>query len=88
MTICIMNRLIRSLPGSLPGGKIIREMDMRPKSKAELLESTYTEREKLEQKIAGLTPVELVYPGTHGGVVGQRHLAAPGGLGTTLDQLV
>lgn len=39
---------------------------MRLKSKADLLESTFTERSKLEQKIAGLTPAELEYPGTMG----------------------
>jgi len=39
---------------------------MRLKSKAELFESTFTERTKLEQKIAGMTPAELVYPGTMG----------------------
>ncbi len=39
---------------------------MRPKSKAELLESTYAEREALELKIARLTPAELVFPGTMG----------------------
>lgn len=37
---------------------------MRPQSKAKLLDSTFTERAKLEQKIARLTPAELVYPGT------------------------
>ena len=41
-------------------------MDMRLKSKAELLESTFTERAKLEQKITGLTPAELEYPGSMG----------------------
>lgn len=35
-------------------------------SKAELLESTFTERSKLERKIDGLTPTELEYPGTMG----------------------
>lgn len=39
---------------------------MRLKSKAELLESTFTERAILERKIAGLTPAELEYPGTMG----------------------
>ena len=39
---------------------------MYPRSKAELLTATYTEREKLENKIAGLTPAELVYPGAMG----------------------
>ena len=39
---------------------------MRLKSKGELLESTFAERAKLEQKIAGLTPAELVYPGAMG----------------------
>ena len=34
--------------------------------KAELLESTYTQRAILEQKIAGLSPAELEYPGTMG----------------------
>jgi hypothetical protein len=48
------------------GGKIILEPDMYPKSKAELLESTYSEREKLEKKISGLTPEEMIYPGSMG----------------------
>ena len=39
---------------------------MRPKSKAELLKSTYAERDELERKIARLTPAELVFPGTMG----------------------
>ena len=39
---------------------------MRLKSKAELLESTFTERAKLERKIARLTPTQLKYPGTMG----------------------
>jgi hypothetical protein len=39
---------------------------MRLKSKAELLESTYAEREILEKKIAGMTPAELVFPGSMG----------------------
>lgn len=39
---------------------------MRLKSKAELLESNFAERAKLEQKIAGLTTAEMVYPGTMG----------------------
>jgi hypothetical protein len=50
----------------LPGGKIISELDMRLKGKGELLESTFAERAKLEQKITGLTPAELVFPGTMG----------------------
>ena len=39
---------------------------MVPKSKAELLESTVAQRGKLEKKIAGMTPTELVYPGSMG----------------------
>lgn len=39
---------------------------MYPRSKAELLKSTCLEREKLESKIAGLSPDELVFPGTMG----------------------
>ncbi len=39
---------------------------MRLKNKAELLESIFTERAKLDRKIAGLTPAELVYPGSMG----------------------
>lgn len=39
---------------------------MRPKSKNELLVSTYSERRVLEKKIAGLTPAELVFPGSMG----------------------
>ena len=35
-------------------------------SKAGLLQSTFAEREMLEQKINGLTPDELVYPGSMG----------------------
>ena len=39
---------------------------MRPKSKNELLEFTYAERMKLEQKIHSLTEEEMVYPGSMG----------------------
>ena len=39
---------------------------MRLKSKPELLELTYSEHENLVQKISGMSPVELVYPGTMG----------------------
>jgi hypothetical protein len=39
---------------------------MYPKSKTELLKSTYAEREKLEEKISELTPEELVHPGSMG----------------------
>ena len=39
---------------------------MRLKSKPELLELTDSEHEKLVQKISGMSPVELVYPGTMG----------------------
>jgi hypothetical protein len=39
---------------------------MHPISKAELLVSTYTERAILEEKISGMTPEELVFPGTMG----------------------
>lgn len=39
---------------------------MYPKTKSDLLESTYTERGKLEAKIAGLSPDELVFPGLKG----------------------
>jgi hypothetical protein len=48
------------------GGKIIPELNMRLNSKAGLLEATHEERGKLELKIGGLTPAELVYPGTMG----------------------
>jgi hypothetical protein len=50
----------------LSGGKIITELDMHLKSKAELLESAHNERIKLEIKIDGLSSAELVYPGTMG----------------------
>jgi hypothetical protein len=50
-----------------PGGKIIwKGGEMYPKSKSELLASTYTQRAILEQKIKGLSVTELVYPGTMG----------------------
>jgi hypothetical protein len=39
---------------------------MRLHSKLELLELTYSEHEKLVQKISGMTPDELVYPGSMG----------------------
>ncbi len=39
---------------------------MRLKSKSELLEYTHTARGKLENKIAGMTSEELVYPGSMG----------------------
>jgi hypothetical protein len=39
---------------------------MYPKSKAELLDSIRIERENLERKVAGLSPAELVYPGSMG----------------------
>jgi hypothetical protein len=39
---------------------------MNPKTKAELLESTYSQRAILEQKIAGMHLAELVYPGAMG----------------------
>jgi hypothetical protein len=39
---------------------------MVPKTKSDLLESTVHEREKLEEKIAGMTPKELVFPGSMG----------------------
>ncbi len=39
---------------------------MRPKSKAELIELTYSERARLENKLSELTPEELVYPGSMG----------------------
>ncbi len=39
---------------------------MHPTTKNALLESTYKERGMLEAKIAGLTAVELEYPGTMG----------------------
>src|SRR4030042_3729987 len=42
------------------------EVDMRLKSKLELLEATHTEREKLEAKIGGLSSEELSYPGSMG----------------------
>jgi hypothetical protein len=48
------------------GGKIILEPDMRLKSKAELISSTYTERQKLEAKIFGLSPDEMMFAGTMG----------------------
>jgi hypothetical protein len=39
---------------------------MRPKSKSELLELTYSDHEKLVQKICDMTPSELVFPGSMG----------------------
>jgi hypothetical protein len=39
---------------------------MHPKTKTELLESTFAERVKLEEKIYGLTPEEMTYPGSMG----------------------
>jgi len=39
---------------------------MHPKNKAKLLESTFYERAILEQKVKGLSAVELVYPGSMG----------------------
>ncbi len=39
---------------------------MRLHSKSELLESTFTHRKRLEEKIASLCPAEMVYPGTMG----------------------
>ena len=39
---------------------------MRPRDKAELLERTRSEREKLENKLSGLSPEELVCPGSMG----------------------
>jgi hypothetical protein len=39
---------------------------MRLYSKAELINSTHSEREKLEAKIAGFTPDEMLYAGTMG----------------------
>ncbi len=39
---------------------------MRVDSKAELIKSTNEERERLEAKIAGLSPAELVFAGTMG----------------------
>jgi hypothetical protein len=39
---------------------------MHLKSKPELLELTYSEHEKLVQKISGMIPDELVYPGSMG----------------------
>jgi hypothetical protein len=42
------------------------ELNMRVKSKTELITSTCIEREKLEAKIAGLTPTEMVFVGTMG----------------------
>ena len=53
---------------------------MRVGSKAELIEFTLNERQKLEAKVAGLTPAELSFPG--------RHPATPGRLGAALDSLV
>jgi hypothetical protein len=41
-------------------------VDVRPKSKAELLESILIERARLEQKISGLTTAEFAYPGSMG----------------------
>ena len=37
---------------------------MHPKSKAELLASIYSEREKLEMKVANLTQAEMIFPGS------------------------
>jgi len=39
---------------------------MHPPNKTGLLETTYSEREKLEKKIHGLTPEEMIYPGSMG----------------------
>ncbi|HEX9091386.1 MAG TPA: ClbS/DfsB family four-helix bundle protein [Anaerolineales bacterium] len=39
---------------------------MRPRNKAELLEGTHSERKKLENKVSGLSPEELVQPGSMG----------------------
>ena len=39
---------------------------MRPKSKADLMESTYRQRELLEKKVEGMSSAELVYPGSMG----------------------
>jgi hypothetical protein len=39
---------------------------MRVGSKAELIEFTLNERQKLEAKVAGLTPAELSFPGSMG----------------------
>jgi len=39
---------------------------MRITSKAELIGLTQTERQKLEEKISGLTPEEMIYPGSMG----------------------
>jgi hypothetical protein len=39
---------------------------MRITSKAELIESTYAERRKLVEKLEGLSPDEMVYPGSMG----------------------
>jgi len=51
----------------VPGGKIISENDMEyPKTKAELIKSTCFERQKLEKKVASLTPDEQIYPGSMG----------------------
>jgi hypothetical protein len=56
--------------GSRPcSGRVVKsawELDMRPKDKASLLESTIAERALLERKISGLTAAELVYPGSMG----------------------
>jgi len=51
---------------NLAGGKIIPELEMRPKNKAELLEYTYSQRNKLEKKVASLSPAELIFPGSMG----------------------
>jgi hypothetical protein len=50
----------------MPGGKIITRPAMYPKSKIELLDSIYTQRSILEAKIAGLSPAELIFPGSMG----------------------
>jgi hypothetical protein len=50
----------------LLGGKIILEQDMRLSSKIELINSTCAERKRLEEKIAGLIPAEINFPGTMG----------------------
>jgi hypothetical protein len=39
---------------------------MHPNTKTGLLESTYSDREKLVQKILALTPEEMIYPGSMG----------------------
>ncbi len=61
---------------------------MRLFSKAELINSTKAEREKLEAKIAGFAPEEILFAGTMGVWSVKGHSSTSGGLGATMDRLV